>query len=200
MVGSVKRVLDATLLLLKTRHLSRDEFNTVLQEAGAIVNHTPLREISCDPTEPFPVSPAMLLNLRESTCEPQQETSEKDLLSYGSRRWRRVQHLSEQFWIKWQKDYLAKQQARAKWLRPKRNLMVGDVVLMREKTPRMSWPIAIVEETKPGEDGLVRKVVVKLKPTPQGRTQRKEKAVHDLVLLVPAETTSVSPGSVTAAP
>ena len=200
MVGSVKRVLDATLLLLKTRHLSRDEFNTVLQEASAIVNHTPLREISCDPTEPFPVSPAMLLNLRESTCGPQQETSEKDLLSYGSRRWRRVQHLSEQFWIGWQKDYLAKQQARAKWLRPKRNLMVGDVVLMRERTPRMSWPMAIVEETKPGEDGLVRKVVVKLKPTPQGRMQHKEKAVHDLVLLVPAETTSVSPGSVTATP
>ena len=197
-VGSVKRVLDATLLLLKTRHLSRDEFSTVIQESAAIVNHTPLGEISCDPTEPFPVSPAMLLNLRESNSGPQPETSEKDLLSYGSRRWRRVQHLSEQFWIGWQKDYLAKQQARAKWLRPKRNLRVGDIVLMREKAPRMTWPMAIVEEANPSADGLVRKVTIRLKPTAQGRMQHKEKAVHDLVLLIPAETTSVSPGSVTA--
>ena len=198
MVGSVKRVLDATLLLLKTRHLSRDEFSTVIQESAAIVNHTPLGEISCDPTEPFPVSPAMLLNLRESTGGAQQETSEADLLSYGSRRWRRVQHLSQQFWLGWRKDYLAKQQARAKWLRPKRNLMVGDIVLMREKAPRMTWPMAIVEEANPSADGLVRKVIIRLKPTPQGRTQRKEKAIHDLVLLVPAETTPVPPGSVPA--
>ena len=99
-VGSVKRILDASLHLFPSCHLSRDEFATLLQEAATIDNQTPLGEISSDSNDPFPVAPAALLTLREATtlkftphC-----ASKDDLQQYGLKRWRRVQFLAEEFW------------------------------------------------------------------------------------------------------
>ena len=77
-------------------------------------------------------------------------------------------------------------QKRNKWKYPKRNLQVNDVVIIRENSPRCQWPLAIVEKTLPSSDGLVRKVLLHLKPTETGLKRLFERAVHDTVLLVPA--------------
>ena len=184
-IGSVKKVLNASLYLLKTRLLSRDEFSTLLQEAASIVNHTPLSEVPCDPTEPFPVSPALLMNLRESASAPNEEFTEKDLLAYGQKRWRRVQFLSEQFYIRWKQEYIQQQQHRIKWMFPSRNMTEGDVVLLKESTCRNNWPMAIVEKVYPSQDGLVRRVLLRLKSDASSRPQYRERAIHDLLLLIP---------------
>ncbi|KAA0189242.1 hypothetical protein HAZT_HAZT003628 [Hyalella azteca] len=95
------KILDASLLLLGPRSLSRDEFTTFLAEATSIVNNTPLSDISEDPNDPVPLSPAMLLTLKScpnpTTLE---EYTERDILAYGKRRWRQIQYLAEQFWIR----------------------------------------------------------------------------------------------------
>ena len=181
----MKKVLNASLYLLKTRLLSRDEFSTLLQEAASIVNHTPLSEVPCDPTEPFPVSPALLMNLRESASAPNEEFTEKDLLAYGQKRWRRVQFLSEQFYIRWKQEYIQQQQHRIKWMFPSRNMTEGDVVLLKESTCRNNWPMAIVEKVYPSQDGLVRRVLLRLKSDASSRPQYRERAIHDLLLLIP---------------
>ena len=143
-VGTVKKVLTASVSLLKLRNLSRDEFLTLLQETSSIVNHTPLTEISCDPCEPFPVCPAMLLNMRESPMDSNVEFSEEDLLAYGSKRWRRTQYISDQFWVRWKREYILEQQTRNKWRYPVRNVSEGDVVLMKDSCSRSYWPMAVV--------------------------------------------------------
>ncbi|KAA0200625.1 hypothetical protein HAZT_HAZT010517 [Hyalella azteca] len=45
---------------------------------------------------------------------PGEETYEHDLASYGARRWRRVQHLAQESWTRWRKEYLQDLQKRQK--------------------------------------------------------------------------------------
>ena len=183
-VGSVKKVLTAALQMYTHHNLSGDEFSTLVKEAEAIVNSTPLAEIESSPDEPYPVSPAMLLNQREFPVSNQTFT-EKDLMAYGKRRWRRVQVLADVFWDMWKKQYISELHLRTKWLRPTRNVMVGDVVIIKEASPRPSWPIGIVHETLPGADGLVRKAIIRLASKRGSQHRYKERSIHDLVLLIP---------------
>ena len=183
-IGSVKKVLNASMHLLKNRLLSRDEFSTLLQEAASIVNHTPLSEVPCDPTEPYPVSPSLLMNLRESPSTTYENFNEKDLLSYGQKRWRRVQYLSDQFFLRWKREYILQQQSRIKWTNPSPNISEGDVVLLKDSTCRNKWPMAIVTKVHPSKDGLVRKVLLRLRSDGSRKPQFRERAVHDVVILV----------------
>ena len=67
------------------------------------------------------------------------------------------------FWVRWKKEYLQTLQARTKWSDKKRNFEIGDVVLLKdEDSVRNSWPRAVVVNTFPGDDGLVRTVEVKI--------------------------------------
>ena len=40
-IGSIRRVFEATLIQMEPRLLRRDEFETLMQEAAAVVNSTP---------------------------------------------------------------------------------------------------------------------------------------------------------------
>ena len=52
-IGSVRKVIDATLLNLGRRLLSKEEFDTMLSRAAAIVNSTPLWQFLDSPNEPL---------------------------------------------------------------------------------------------------------------------------------------------------
>ena len=55
-------------------------------------------------------------------------------------------------------------QARKKWHQDKRNVSVGDVVLLKNvETHRNQWPLGRVIKTFPGKDNLVRKVEVRVR-------------------------------------
>lgn len=187
-IGSIKRVLSGALQQLGTRSLSRDEFHTLLQESASIVNNTPLWEISSDPNDPFPLSPANIITLRDSPNPPPPETfTPDDLLQYGKSRWRRVQYLSNQFWVRWRRDYLSTLQSRKKWKNPKPNIGPGDVILLKGNTPRNTWPMGLVTDVKLSRDGLVRSANIQLKSSQSGTRRSVERAIHDIVLLVPAQ-------------
>ena len=184
-VGSIKKVLNASLFLVKSKLLSFEEFTTLVLEAISIVNSTPLTDIPSDPNEPFPVSPALLLTQREVDSNTPENFGTTDLLSYGSRRWRRVQYLSNQFWVRWKREYLINQQKRHKWMHKSRNVCVGDVVLLSENASRNSWPMGIISEVMKSKDGLVRRVKIRMRPLNSNKAHFKERAIHDLVMLVP---------------
>ena len=184
-IGALRRILEGSLAQFRGRTLSRDELSTLLQEAAAIVNSTPLWEISADPQDPFPVSPTMLLTLKDSDSPPPAgDWSPEDVSSYGAKRWRRVQYLAECFWQRWRTYYLANMQERSKWTHKRRNLREGDLVLIRNKSEkRNSWPIGLVKEVKTSKDGLVRSVKIQSsdKETPRGLLER---PISELILLV----------------
>ena len=61
---------------------------------------------------------------------------------YLRRHWRRVQHLCNEFWLRWKKEYVHFLQKRQRWLKPRQNLQVGDVIVVAEHDN--CWPLARV--------------------------------------------------------
>ena len=152
----------------------------------AIVNHTPMWEISADPRDPFPISPSMLLTLKYSDDAPPLESyTAEDIVSYGAKRWKKVQYLVDVFWQKWRTYYLSNLQERSKWISRKRNIKVGDVVLLVNKgESRNSWPLAIVIEVKLSSDQLVRSITVRT--SPGGKSQKTfNRPISEAILIVP---------------
>ena len=189
-IGSVRRVLEATFNLISNRGISRDEFITFLAEAASIVNSTPLWTPSNDPNDPSPLTPQMLLTLRRADeFHTLDDYTPEDILSYGPKRYRRVQYLASQFWNRWRKEYLHSLTIRQKWRRPSPCIQEGDLVLIKDKNlARNHWPMAKVRSTKPSSDGRIRNVTLTLPPLP-GRTNMRslDRAIQDLVLLIPAD-------------
>ena len=72
-------------------------------------------------------------------------------------RYRQCQYLADLFWKRFKREYLVILSQRQKWIRPRRNLKAGDLVLVVDaNTPRSTWPLARVVKTFPGRDGRVR--------------------------------------------
>lgn len=83
---------------------------------------------------------------------------------------------------------------RQKWNTPRRNIQVGDVVLLvDDDAPRMQWPRGIVVDTTLSDDGLVRRVKVRVGTSkldkegkPQSATSVLERPVQKVVVLLEA--------------
>jgi len=196
-IGALKKVFDGSMSQLKGRTLNIDEFTTLLLEAMSIVNSTPMWEVSSDPKDPLPVSPAMLLTLKGQPDKSVPQTfTDRDVLAYGAKRWRRVQFIADSFWQKWRTFYLSELRERRKWNRVHRNLQSGDVVLLASKgEKRNTWPIAVVVGTKTSSDGLVRSVTVAVVQSDSSR-RTYERPISEIVLLIPIEhRDSSSPGN-----
>ncbi|XP_014911401.1 uncharacterized protein LOC106961853 [Poecilia latipinna] len=161
MIGVSRRILDALLLDVKQPQLTHEVLVTFMAEVTAIVNARPLVPISTDPEAPLVLTPAMLLTQKTGAPPPVPDNlTEKDVFKS---QWKRVQILANNFWTRWQKEYLCTLQGRQKWLVKKTNLKEGDVVLLKDSTAkRNEWPMGLVEKTYPSKDGLVRKVDVKV--------------------------------------
>ena len=82
---------------------------------------------------------------------------------YAQRRWCRIQYLLEQCWCRWKSEYLINICERQKWNKTRRNVCVGNIVLLIEtEVPRMEWPMGKVVEVQKDADELVRRVKVQL--------------------------------------
>ena len=185
-IQTIKKILQDSLLQLGSRTLCRDELYTYLAECSSIMNNTPLWEYSSDPNDPRPLTPSMILNLREDP-PASDHFSEKDFLSYGSKRWRRVQALADVFWRRWRLDYLQTLQSRCKWLKPTRSFKLGDVVLLRDAScKRHLWPIGKVSSVKLSPDGLVRSVTVVVSSR-DSSVKTLCRPISELVLLIPVD-------------
>ena len=196
-IRSVRRILS-TLLHQSGTHLDDESLRTFCCEAAAIVNSRPLTvENLNDPLAGVPISPNQLLTMKSGIVLPPPGNFERQDL-YARKRWKRVQHIANEFWYQWKREFLHTLQPRQKWTKPQRNFQVGDIVLVvDENQPRSIWPLARVESVREGTDGKVRRVKVMLANSNiDGKGRRKkepsvlERPIHKLVLLVENETTA----------
>ena len=157
LVGSVKRALK---IVMGETVLTDEVLHTLLTEVESMLNGRPLTYVSSDGRDLEPLTPNhLLLGCANANMSPGRFQS-KEVNS--RRRWRQTQALADQFWKRWRCEYLPSLLPRVKWLRERRNLKVGDVVLMSEESaPRGFWPLARITEVFPGSDGRVRSVEVK---------------------------------------
>ncbi|GAA6111703.1 uncharacterized protein LOC125145112, partial [Tachysurus ichikawai] len=182
LIGIARRILDSMFLQLKTR-LTHEVLCTLMAEVTAIINARPLLPVSADPEQPFILSPSMLLTQKTGVPPPPGDLTDKDLYT---KQWRQVQALANQFWTRWRREYLPCLQHRPKWTVLRRNLQVGDLVLLRDKqTSRNCWPMARISAIFPGKDGHVRKVEVTT--TDQGNIKTFLRPIVEVVLLLPKD-------------
>ncbi|KAK3737868.1 hypothetical protein QZH41_019749, partial [Actinostola sp. cb2023] len=161
-IRTVRNVLSS-LLQDNGAQLDDESLRTLMCEAEAIVNSRPLTvDQLTDPESSGPLTPNHLLTMKSRVLlAPPGSFQSADL--YCTRRWRRVQHLVNEFWSRWRKEYLVSLQQRQKWIYSRRNLRVDDIVIIKDdNAARNCWQLARVSATYPSLDGLVRKVQVAL--------------------------------------
>lgn len=171
MIRSVRQILKA---ILKEQLVSDEVLSTVMAEAVNILNSRPLTHNSDSPLDEQPLTPNHLLHLRACPSLPP-GIFDKDDLSCR-RAWRQAQYLANLFWRRWTSEYLPTLLERKKWNTPRRNLAVGDLVLLADESfPRGKWPLGRIVEVMPSRDGLVRTVRVKTSCTVATRAKRQRK-------------------------
>jgi hypothetical protein len=160
-IRSVRKILKG---LCNEQKLTDETLLTLLTQVEGIMNSRPITTVSDDPDCIEPLSPSQLLTLKRPQVQPVDVFVKQDV--YARRRWRQVQFLAGLFWQRWQREYLPMLQRRDKWTVPRRNIRLGDVVLLHDSNaPRGTWPLARVLEVFPGSDGLVRSARIKVKDT-----------------------------------
>ena len=116
-----------------------------------------LRDIESEP----PFNPINLLSIKSNVVLPTPgDFKQPDL--YSRLRWRRiqynVQHVSEEFWCRWQREFLASLQCRAKWQKINRNFKIDDILFPKTNTIRNKWPMAKVIDVYDSNNGPVQTV------------------------------------------
>ena len=160
LIRTIRKTMAALLMTFRQR-LTDEVLETLLCEVEAIVNSRPITKVTLDTADPTPLTPNHLLLLKEGPDSPPGSFSKGDMYR---RRWKYVQHLANQFWRRWVRNYLPELQKRQKWLNSSKNLKKDDLVLIcDENTPRGLWPLGIITEVKESRDGLVRSVKIKTK-------------------------------------
>ena len=158
----------------------------------AIINSRPLSvDTLNDPNTPSPLMPNHLLTIKMKVVLPSPSSFQSADL-YGRKCWRRVQHLANEFWSRWRKEFLLSLQPDQKWLEPHRNLCVGDILIIRDKhLPCNKWQLARVSSVNPSTDGPVCTVQLAFAETARDSKGRivseewfLERTVHKLVLLM----------------
>ena len=197
-IGTIRRVLDATLAELGSAQLTHELLITLMAEVTGIVNARPIAAVPSDVDEPQPLSPSMILTMKTRPLGPPPGNFVPADL-YARRRWRRIQYLADQFWIRWRREYLQAMQTRPKWEEPKRNLNAGDIVLVREQgAHRNDWPMGRITEAIESEDSHVRKAQVEM--FREGKKKMFLRPIKELVLLVPAPADDLLPCPQTSTP
>ena len=151
-----KESIRKILIALLGQQLFTDEMlHTLMAEVAGILNSRPLTLVSSDPKGLEPLTPKHLLSLRSNPSKPVGSFGKGDNCS--KRRWREVQHISDIFWKRWLKEFLPALQERAKWMKPRRSLEIGDLVLIAdENVHHGKWPLGKVDDVFRGKDGHVR--------------------------------------------
>ena len=158
-----------------------ESLQTLMCEVEAIVNSRPLTTPSMDPNDVAPLTPNHILHMKSKVIlPPPGEFQRADV--YLRKRWRRVQYAANIFWTRWRKEYLLTLQPRQKWNIKRRNMTIGDLVVVQDSSvPRSRWQMGRVTDVEPDRKGQVRSVTVKT------TTSTLRRPVDRLVLLMSSD-------------
>ena len=184
-IGTIRRILDSMLLKDGRQQLTHELLGTLMAEVSAIVNARPIASLPTCTDHPQPLSPAMLLTIKtRPLLSPPGVFVSQDL--YSGRYWRRVQYLADQFWIRWKHEYLQALQSISKWNDQPPNLEVGDIVIVKDQTPRNHWPMGKIVDPIKSKDDKVRIAEVAL--WKDGGIKKYLRPVNELVLFIRSKT------------
>ena len=182
LIPSVKKAIKCAI---GEQVLSFSELLTVMYEAANLVNERPIGKTNTDIDDGSYLCPNDLL-LGRATSKIQ--AGPFDTKANAIKRFQFVQKIVDAFWIKWTRYYFPSLIIRGKWHTERRNLCVGDIVLIQDSNNvRGQWKQGRVSNVYPGLDGKVRKVQVEYKDPGKDSKQftRIDRPVQRLILLLP---------------
>ncbi|PFX26710.1 hypothetical protein AWC38_SpisGene8655 [Stylophora pistillata] len=157
LIKSAKKALRA--ILGESRTMDEELLTTVVEVEG-ILNSRLLSYCSNDPDDENVLTPNHFFY---GQMGGQLAPKVADEIVFNPRnRWRFVQDLINKCWKRLMKEYLSTLNTRNIWVEEKRNLVLGDVVLVVDPgNLRGHWPLGRIQEAFPGPDGKVRVVRVR---------------------------------------
>ena len=154
--SAVKSMKHHLKRVIGSQVLSFEELQTVSCKVEACLNSRPLLSITSHNTDGLvSLTAGHFLSFRppESFPHDPRLPEEPSLL----KRWDMCLSIMHHFWIRWHQEYVQTLQGRTKWRKIQPNLQIGDIVILKEKWPKMlHWPLAKIVDVYPGEDGIVR--------------------------------------------
>ena len=173
----MKSAKSALRIVLNNRSVPDEVLNTAMVGVESLLNGRPLTHVSVDPTDPIALTPNHFLLGRANANLPP-DVFNSELPKVTARTWRDSQVIVTHFWNRWLKEYVPDRIERRRWLVSRRNLAVGDLVLIVDNNaPRGHWPLGRISAVHPGPDGIVRTAAVTT------RTGTFERPVAKLCLL-----------------
>ena len=164
----VRSAKTALRIVLRNRTVNDEVLYSALVGVEALLNDRPLTHVSVDHRDLEALTPNHFLLGPTNPNRPPDVILSTETLS--SKSWRLAQLIVTQFWHRWLREYIPDLIERRIWLKPRRNLSPGDIVLVVDPaTRRGDWPIGRVLQVYPGPDGVVRSASVK---TAHGITHR----------------------------
>ena len=140
--------------------LTFEEMSTILCQIEACLNSRPLTSMSTDPSDLQPLTPGHFLIGAPLNELPEYDVS--DVKVNRLNRWQHLQQLHQHFWKRWNSEYLLSLQQRPKWRKERRNLMINDLVVLKDENMQPTkWLMGRVKEVHEGKDGRCRVVTVK---------------------------------------
>jgi hypothetical protein len=156
LIRSIRRILHS---MIGEQLVNEETLTTFMTEVEKIMNDRPITPVPNESEDLSALTPNDILLLRRNPCVSSEDDRSSD--RYQTR-WKQVNHLADQFYKRWIKEYLSQLQESQKWLKHKPNFQVGDLVLVSSKdTSRGKWPKGLIEQVYPDQDGNVRRVLVR---------------------------------------
>ncbi len=120
----------SSLLESNGSQLDNESLRTLMCETEAITNTHPLTVNDLNDSASLqPLMSSHLLTMKSRVILPSPDVFQSPD-SYSRKR--RVQHLANEFWSIWRKEFLLSLQAWQKWWKPCKDFRVGDIVLFKE--------------------------------------------------------------------
>ena len=154
-IRTVRSVLSP-LLQNNGLQLDDESLRTFMCEVEAIINSRPLTvDLLNDPGSLSPLTPNHLLTMKTKVVlSPPGVFPAAD--KFCRKRWRRVQHLANEFWSRWRKEYLLSLQQRQKWTMSRKDVGVDDIMIIKDdNTPSSHWQLARDCAVNRSSDGRV---------------------------------------------
>ncbi|XP_055629519.1 uncharacterized protein LOC129770600 [Toxorhynchites rutilus septentrionalis] len=158
--AAVRSAKNHLLKVLGESVATPEDMSTLLVQVEGCLNSRPLTQMSEDPNDLEPLTPAHFLIGTSLQAIPEEnvETMPTNRLNY----WQLIQKRLQDFWKRWRRDYLAQLQGRMKRWKPPVDIVVGRLVIIQDDNqPPMRWKMGRIMEVHPGDDGIVRVVTLK---------------------------------------
>ena len=171
LIKSVKKHIGS---VIGKEPIEADVLVTMLAQVEAILNFRPITRVSDDPTDLEALSPAQLLHpgvkLTSSTSILPSAPPGGTSLRYS---FQKARSLVDAFWKRWVNEYITTLRNRQKWLGTKKDLEVGQLVLLVDEVKsRDQWKMGKIREVS-GDESHVRTVEVWTGAT-NGKTFRRD--------------------------